>query len=75
MTKGLKPICFLDRTKVEETKRVRASPFKVTTVKKFEVRVPKTQRRRLFEEEEKEEGVGQVFPDAVSFCTNDHCQL
>ena len=47
----------------------------MTTVKKFEVRVPKTQRRRLFEEEEKEEGVGQVFPDAVSFCTNDHCQL
>ena len=38
MTKGLKPICFLDRTKVEETKSVRASPFKVTTVKKFEVR-------------------------------------
>ena len=75
MTKGLKPICFLDRTKVEETKSVRTSPFKVTTVKKFEVRVPKTQRRRLFEEEEKEEGVGQVFPDAVSFCTNDHCQL
>ena len=75
MTKGLKPICFLDRTKVEETKSVRASPFKVTKKTKFEVRVPKTQRRRLFEEEEKEEGVGQVFPDAVSFCTNDHCQL
>ena len=27
------------------------------------------------EEEEKEQGVGQLFPDAVSFCTNDHCQL
>ena len=38
-------------------------------------------RRNLFgrneneNEEERESGVGQLFPDAVSFCTNDHCQL
>ena len=67
------------------------SPFKVTQKNKFMVRVSKTEEvsskkggRRLFtrdtegeeeEEGEQEQGVGQLFPDAISFCTNDHCQL
>ena len=77
MTKGLKPIVFMDRSSALK-KEVRESPVKVTQKNRFGVKVDKkdSARRQLFsEEEEKEEGVGQVFPDAVSFCTNDHCQL
>ena len=77
MTKDLKPIVFLDRSSALK-KEVRESPVKVTQKNRFGVKVDKkdSARRQLFsEEEEKEEGVGQVFPDAVSFCTNDHCQL
>lgn len=67
------------------------SPFKVTQKNRFMVQVTKNHnksdssnygRRRLFSEEsegeqehEQEQGVGQLFPDAISFCTNDHCQL
>ena len=77
MTKDLKPIVFMDRSSALK-KEVRESPVKVTQKNRFGVKVDKkdSARRQLFsEEEEKEEGVGQVFPDAVSFCTNDHCQL
>ena len=76
MTKDLKPIVFMDRSSALK-KEVRESPVKVTQKNRFGVKVDKkdSARRQLFSEEEKEEGVGQVFPDAVSFCTNDHCQL
>ena len=82
MTRDLKPISFIDRTKVVKTESVKTlntSPFKVTQKNRFTVQIGKKdpERRKLFteEEEEKEQGVGQLFPDAVSFCTNDHCQL
>ena len=45
--------------------------------KKVVVRTPleAVRGKRLFARERETEGVGQVFPDAISFCTNDHCQL
>ena len=78
MTRDLKPISFIDRTKVVKTPS-QVSPQKTALRTKFHVQIGKKdpERRKLFteEEEEKEQGVGQLFPDAVSFCTNDHCQL
>ena len=78
MTKDLKPIEFVKRVSVKKSSNV--SPMKVNRLNRFRVDLSKSgsARRRLFTEEsgeEVEEGVGQVFPDAVSFCTNDHCQL
>jgi hypothetical protein len=82
MVKDLKPIQFIDRSKaVAAASPKKLSPFKITQKNKFAVKIGKNDRirRNLFAEEEKEEegeqGVGQLFPDAVSFCTNDHCQL
>ena len=80
MTKDLKPIVFVNRAKVSVKKSSNVSPMKVNRLNRFRVDLGKKEsaRRRLFTEEsgeEGEEGVGQVFPDAVSFCTNDHCQL
>ena len=75
MTKDLKPIVFMDRSSALK-KEVRESPVKLMKKNKFMEAVEKDDARKaLFKDEEKEEGVGQVFPDAVSFCTNDHCQL
>ena len=80
MTKDLKPIEFVKRSSVSVKKSSNVSPMKVNRLNRFRVDLSKSgsARRRLFTEEsgeEAEEGVGQVFPDAVSFCTNDHCQL
>ena len=80
MTKDLKPIEFVKRVSVSVKKSSNVSPMKVNRLNRFRVDLSKSgsARRRLFTEEsgeEVEEGVGQVFPDAVSFCTNDHCQL
>ena len=85
MTKDIKPIVFVDRTKKNPIhySPKKSSPVKLTQKNKFMVNLGKKDsvRRNLFSrnenenEEERESGVGQLFPDAVSFCTNDHCQL
>ena len=83
MVKGVKPIVFVDRSKKVEVKLSpkKASPMKLTQKNRFMVNIGKKDpiRRNLFATQEKEDdgesGVGQMFPDAVSFCTNDHCQL
>ena len=85
MTKDVKPIVFVDRTKKNPIhySPKKSSPVKLTQKNKFMVNLGKKDsvRRNLFSrnenenEEERESGVGQLFPDAVSFCTNDHCQL
>ena len=86
MTRDLKPIEFVNRSKpaVVKTKITQFSPVKLTQKNKFMILPSKKSpaRRALFTqenenegEEEEEQGVGQMFPDAVSFCTNDHCQL
>ena len=86
MTRDLKPIEFVNRSKpvVVKTKITQFSPVKLTQKNKFMILPNKKSpaRRALFTqenenegEEEEEQGVGQMFPDAVSFCTNDHCQL
>ena len=84
MIKDIKPIVFVDRTKnpIHYSPK-KSSPVKLTQKNKFMVNLGKKDsvRRNLFSrnenenEEERESGVGQLFPDAVSFCTNDHCQL
>ena len=85
MTKDVKPIVFVDRSKKNSIQYSpkKSSPVKLTQKNKFMVNLGKkdSARRNLFgrneneNEEERESGVGQLFPDAVSFCTNDHCQL
>ena len=84
MVKDLKPLVFVDRTKKMSVKLSpkKSSPVKLTQKNRFMINLGKKDpiRRNLFAGEEKEEekedsGVGQMFPDAVSFCTNDHCQL
>ena len=85
MTKDVKPIVFVDRSKKNSIQYSpkKCSPVKLTQKNKFMVNLGKkdSARRNLFgrneneNEEERESGVGQLFPDAVSFCTNDHCQL
>ena len=85
MIKDIKPIVFVDRTKKNPIhySPKKSSPVKLTQKNKFMVNLGKKDsvRRNLFSrnenenEEERESGVGQLFPDAVSFCTNDHCQL
>ena len=84
MIKDIKPIVFVDRTKKNPIhySPKKSSPVKLTQKNKFMVNLGKKDsvRRNLFsqnenENEERESGVGQLFPDAVSFCTNDHCQL
>ena len=85
MTKDVKPIVFVDRSKKNpiQYSPKKCSPVKLTQKNKFMVNLGKkdSARRNLFgrneneNEEERESGVGQLFPDAVSFCTNDHCQL
>ena len=84
MIKDIKPIVFVDRTKnpIHYSPK-KSSPVKLTQKNKCMVNLGKkdSARRNLFgrneneNEEERESGVGQLFPDAVSFCTNDHCQL
>ena len=74
MTKGLKPIVFMDRSSALK-KEVRESPVKLMKKNKFMEAVEKDDARKALFKDEEKEGVGQVFPDAVSFCTNDHCQL
>ena len=85
MTKDVKPIVFVDRSKKNSIQYSpkKCSPVKIGSRNKFMVNLGKKDsvRRNLFgqneneNEEERESGVGQLFPDAVSFCTNDHCQL
>ena len=85
MTKDVKPIVFVDRTKKNPIhySPKKSSPVKIGSRNKFVVNLGKKDSvcRNLFSrnenenEEERESGVGQLFPDAVSFCTNDHCQL
>ena len=80
MVKDLKPLVFVDRSKKMAVKMSpkKSSPVKLTQKNRFMINLGKKDpiRRNLFAEEEKEDaGVGQMFPDAVSFCTNDHCQL
>ena len=85
MTKDVKPIVFVDRSKKNSIQYSpkKCSPVKIGSRNKFMVNLGKkdSARRNLFgqneneNEEERESGVGQLFPDAVSFCTNDHCQL
>lgn len=83
MTRDLKPIQFVNRSKLalEKSKPNQSSPIKLNAKNRFMISLNKNPARRaLFtqkeeEEEEEEQGVGQMYPDAVSFCTNDHCQL
>ena len=76
MTKDLKPIVFVNRAKVS-VKKGCESPKKTAQRNKFIVRLG--EKEEANDEEtapcEGGEGVGQVFPDAIAFCTNDHCQL
>ena len=76
MTKDLKPIVFVNRAKVS-VKKGCESPKKTAQRNKFIVRLG--DKEEANDEEtapcEGGEGVGQVFPDAIAFCTNDHCQL
>ena len=76
MTKDLKPIVFVNRAKVS-VKKGCESPKKTAQRNKFMVRLG--EEEETCDEEtapcEGGEGVGQVFPDAIAFCTNDHCQL
>lgn len=84
MVKDIKPLVFVDRSKklpVQYSPK-KSSPVKLIQKNKFMINLGKKDpiRRNLFASQEKEEeegdsGVGQMFPDAVSFCTNDHCQL
>ena len=80
MTRDLKPIQFVNRSKLalEKSKPNQSSPIKLNAKNRFMISLNKSPARRaLFtqKEEEEEQGVGQMYPDAVSFCTNDHCQL
>ncbi|KAK8810621.1 hypothetical protein WA158_007196 [Blastocystis sp. Blastoise] len=80
--KNIHQIQFVDRTKVDTP----SSPKRMTGNSNFLIKsklikktsLPPVYNKKLFTNnhsdatEEREE---EMFPDAVSFCTNDHCQL
>ena len=76
MTKDLKPIEFVKRSRVS-VKKGCESPKKTAQRNKFVVLLSEKDESHDEKESPCEggEGVGQVFPDAIAFCTNDHCQL